>query len=70
MRLDKTIVPWATKWLYYFEHWLATDDWQGGGEHPGDAAEEDRACREFLRQNDGIVTSPFMRGQSGGRRPR
>jgi hypothetical protein len=34
MRLDQTIVPWAALWLYYFEEWLVSDDWKGGGEHP------------------------------------
>lgn len=33
-RLDQTIVPWTFLWLAYFEHWLATDEWGGGGEHP------------------------------------
>ena len=35
MRIDQTIVPWATLWLFYFEEWLASDDWKGGGLHPG-----------------------------------
>jgi hypothetical protein len=30
-----TIVPWTYLWLMYFEHWLATEEWQGGGKHPG-----------------------------------
>lgn len=34
MRIDQTFVPWATTWLYYFEEWLASDEWKGGGEHP------------------------------------
>ncbi len=34
MRLDQTIVPWAALWLFYFEEWLGSDDWKGGGEHP------------------------------------
>ena len=34
MRIDQTFVPWATTWLYYFEEWLVSDDWKGGGEHP------------------------------------
>lgn len=34
MRIDQTFVPWATAWLYYFEEWLASDEWKGGGEHP------------------------------------
>lgn len=37
-RLDQTIVPWTFLWLAYFEHWLATDDWGGGGEHPDPSA--------------------------------
>ena len=36
MRLDQTIVPWTSLWLFYFEEWLASDDWKGGGMHPGD----------------------------------
>lgn len=33
-RLDQTIVPWAILWLFYFEEWLASNDWKGGGMHP------------------------------------
>lgn len=36
MRLDQTVVPWATLWLFYFEEWLGSDDWKGGGMHPGE----------------------------------
>lgn len=36
MRLDHTIVPWAFLWLFYFEEWLVTDEWKGGGVHLGD----------------------------------
>jgi hypothetical protein len=35
MRLDRTMVPWAVVWLFYFEEWLASNEWKGGGEHPG-----------------------------------
>ena len=31
-----TIAPWAYLWLFYFEHWLAANEWQGDGKHPGD----------------------------------
>lgn len=34
MFIDKTIVPWSYLWLFYFEDWLATDEWKGGGIHP------------------------------------
>ncbi|WP_183508827.1 hypothetical protein [Methylobacterium brachythecii] len=33
MLLDRTIVPWAVLWLWYFEDWLATGEWRGGGVH-------------------------------------
>lgn len=32
--LTDTIVPWVDLWLLYFEYWLATGEWEGGGEHP------------------------------------
>ena len=34
MRLDETYLPWAAEWLDYFEEWLVTDEWSGGGTHP------------------------------------
>jgi hypothetical protein len=34
LRLDQTVIPWTYLWLYYFEDWLLTADWKGGGEHP------------------------------------
>ena len=36
MRLDLTMVPWSVLWLFYFEEWLRSNDWKGGGMHPGD----------------------------------
>ena len=40
LRIDKTFVPWTATWLYYFEEWLESDDWKGGGEHPEPNATE------------------------------
>jgi hypothetical protein len=34
MSLSETIVPWAILWFFYFEEWLVSDDWKGGGVHP------------------------------------
>jgi hypothetical protein len=31
MRIATTIVPWLSLWLYYYEVWLATGSWVGGG---------------------------------------
>ena len=42
MRLDQTIVPWTSLWLLYFEDWLASNEWKGGGEHPKSADEPER----------------------------
>lgn len=28
-----TIVPWASEWLFYYELWLSTGEWLGGGVH-------------------------------------
>jgi hypothetical protein len=42
MRIDQTLVPWTATWLYYFEEWLVSDDWKGGGEHP--SGDEEMVC--------------------------
>jgi hypothetical protein len=28
------IVPWIALWLFFYEIWLVTGDWKGGGIHP------------------------------------
>lgn len=35
--LSETIVPWTKLWLYFYEVWLLTSEWLGGGVHPGNA---------------------------------
>lgn len=42
MRLDQTIVPWASLWLFYFEEWLGSDDWKGGGVFPSERSTKRR----------------------------
>jgi hypothetical protein len=34
MKLNETYLPWTSEWLDYFEEWLVTDVWAGGGAHP------------------------------------
>jgi hypothetical protein len=34
LSIAATIVPWTYLWLHYFEEWLVSDDWKGGGVHP------------------------------------
>lgn len=31
--LAQTLVPWSIDWLFHFEIWLATGEWEGGGVH-------------------------------------
>jgi len=33
-----TIIPWISEWLFFFEHWLITGEWLGGGHEPGNKA--------------------------------
>ena len=35
MHLSTTIVPWTYAWLYYFEEWLESNEWKGGGTEHG-----------------------------------
>jgi len=35
MFIASTIIPWVVDWLRFFEFWLATGEWHGGGIHPG-----------------------------------
>ena len=29
-----TTIPWTSLWLFYYEDWLYTEKWEGGGRHP------------------------------------
>jgi hypothetical protein len=33
--LAETMVPWSLLWLLYFEEWLMSNEWKGGGVHVG-----------------------------------
>jgi hypothetical protein len=33
--LADTTIFWANEWLYFYEGWLVTKKWRGGGRHPG-----------------------------------
>lgn len=51
MRIDQTFVPWAATWLFYFEEWLVSDEWKGGGQHPDENTGEqyNRSVRRAVR---------------------
>lgn len=48
--LSKTIIPWTIEWLYYYEIWLATGEWCGGGEHPDN--EQEKRCDKSKQSNN------------------
>lgn len=33
MSISETLIPWTIEWLYFYELWLATGKWLGGGIH-------------------------------------
>lgn len=47
MSVASTIVPWTFLWLYYFEEWLFSNVWKGGGEHPPSTDTENEAPPEM-----------------------
>ena len=49
MLLSRTAIPWAVEWLYFYEIWLCTGEWLGGGEHPPSKNLE----KECVRVRDG-----------------
>jgi hypothetical protein len=45
MLLAHTVVPWISEWLVYYELWLVTGDWLGGGVHPSSRRRGSRRAR-------------------------
>lgn len=35
LTISSHYVPWACEWLYYYETWVVTGEWLGGGLHNG-----------------------------------
>lgn len=40
MLIAETIIPWTIEWLTFYEFWLMTGVWSGGGRHPTSLPEE------------------------------
>lgn len=38
-----TTIFWASEWLYFYEGWLVTKKWRGGGRHPGRAPLQEKS---------------------------
>jgi len=39
--IGQQYIPWITHWLYYFEEWLYSGEWKGGGVEPGDIVDRE-----------------------------
>ncbi len=35
MLISKSIIPWTSEWLLFYELWLVTGEWLGGGHEVG-----------------------------------
>ena len=44
--IGKTIIPWATKWLLFYEAWEVTGKWLGGGIHPSSKSKPNKRDKE------------------------
>lgn len=45
MWLADSVLLWASLWLFFYEVWLATGEWLGGGEHPTPKKDDERTRR-------------------------
>lgn len=58
MRIDETIVHWAAQWIVYYESWVQTGIWQGGGHGNWDAPKDTPSkCDQLLKaanQKEGV----------------
>jgi hypothetical protein len=50
MSISKTIVHWAVQWLFYYEIWLYTGVWNGGGHGNWDADFKDKYQSIYINQ--------------------
>jgi hypothetical protein len=52
-RISDTIVPWTAEWLAYYEVWLATGEWLGGGGQPSSRLPRSAAFQARRRLMEG-----------------
>jgi len=45
--LLETMLPWSVLWLYFFEAWLRSGEWTGGGIHPPASQEKEESLRSM-----------------------
>lgn len=52
----ETLIPWASLWLFYYEIWIVTGEWLGGGIHGSDnihqsEIKDNRESATWMRRN-------------------
>jgi hypothetical protein len=48
--LVETMLPWSVLWLYFFESWLRSGEWAGGGMHPAASLGRERSLRSMAAE--------------------
>lgn len=48
MLVADSTIPWISGWLYFYEMWLATGLWLGGGTHPEKPEHRSEFCSESV----------------------
>ncbi len=46
LKLGETYIAWAIEWLIYFEDWLFSNQWMGGGHHGDEIVRWEPSCAE------------------------
>ena len=46
MPIASSIIPWLYEWLFFYEGWLVTGEWQGGWIHPSSRYEPEENVEE------------------------
>lgn len=62
--ISRTIIPWAIEWLYYYEIWCVTGEWQGGGAHPtAKACQNSKQYQEKFSMEQKIIVDDMFISQ-------
>lgn len=62
-----TFLPWAMEWIFYFEVWLYTGEWSGGGKHP---QQSQAKANKFKRPASAQLVNPLHTIHANDTRPR
>lgn len=55
MLIADSIVPWASEWLLFYEIWLPTGEWHGGGDWPPPCTSDSQGERPPAAEREGAA---------------